>query len=347
MKLIENKKNVKKFFLYNGEEVYAYNDKLIIGNKILPSKEKDCYDCKNGVLYQFINKGSFEYTLLRYDSNSFAEDKFRYEDKEYFSPQQYCSYESEEIDDEKVNVKISFWDKGKEILFQFISNEEYEICIYDFINEVLVLKSSYSHNSILFYTKTGERLWEYKVEEGREIHESGVMVVDDIVVIPSKEKGQAVLVEGYNLLTGEKVWEVDDKDCCNYCYSIDQNKMLYSLASFYCKDHTVELRLTQINPFTGEAEMSVLKEGDYWGQIRSLNETIYGNKLFYVNLNKAEGFSLGVVDLDSKELIEDMPLESDGFHVEKPIVTDDKIYVLILHDDKGLNELRIYENEFK
>ena len=185
------------------------------------------------------------------------------------------------------------------------------------------------------------------MEEGREIHESGVMVVDDIVVIPSKEKGQAVLVEGYKLLTGEKVWEVDDKDCCNYCYSIGQNKMLYSLASFYCKDHTVELRLTQINPFTGEAEMSVLKEGDYWGQIRSLNETIYGNKLFYVNLNKAEGFSLGVVDLDSKELIEDMPLESDGFHVEKPIVTDDKIYVLILHDDKGLNELRIYENEFK
>ena len=343
MKLIENKKEVKKFFLYNGEEVYAYNDKLIIGNKILPSKEKDCYDCKNGVLYQFINKGSFEYTLLRYDSNSFAEDKFRYEDKEYFSLQQYCSYESEEIDDEKVNLKISFWDKGKEILFQFISNEEYEICIYDFINEVLVLKSSYSHNSLLFYTKTGERLWEYKVEEGREIHESGVMVVDDIVVIPCTEDDAPISVEGYNLITGEKLWEVDDEDYCNYCYVIGPNKMLYALSSYYCDGGSVELHLCELNPFTGETNKKELKEGRHWDDIHPADTVIYGNKLFYVNQIKKEGCSVGVVDLETKELIDDTPLESQGNTVEKPIVTDDKIYVRV----RELNELRIYENEFK
>ncbi|MCR5248184.1 MAG: hypothetical protein K6E14_10430 [Paludibacteraceae bacterium] len=321
-----------------------YNDKLIIGNKILPSKQKDCYDCKNGVLYQFINKGSFEYTLLRYDSNSFAEDKFRYEDKEYFSPQQYCSYESEEIDDEKVNVKISFWDKGKEILFQFISNEEYEICIYDFINEVLVLKSSYSHNSLLFYTKTGERLWEYKVAEGREIHEDAVVVVDDIVVITCKnEKNKIVSVEGYILLTGEKVWEADDVEHCRKSYSQGLNKMLYGLTSFICKDHTVEMRLTQLNPFTGEVEMNVIKEGEYWSEVWPWNTTIHGNKLFYTNLIEKQGCSFGVIDLETKELIEDFPMESQGNQIEKPLVTDDKIYVRV----KGLNELRIYENEFK
>jgi hypothetical protein len=56
-----------------------------------------------------------------------------------------------------------------------------------------------------------------------------------------------------------------------------------------------------------------------------------------------KGCSLGVIDLETKELIEDFPMESQGNQIEKPLVTDDKIYVRV----KGLNELRIYENEFK
>ena len=341
MKLIENKNNTKSFFLYKGEEVFVFEDEIKIGGNTLPAKKQDVYQIENDVLFKKEKcKGSVFPSYFRFDGYKFEPENFRYKLKEYFNFHWKCSYEFS-----NGFSRISLSNDEDESVFEFPSDAKYKPIYFD--NKEILLLCHVVGKSLLFYPKTGERLWEYKVEEGREIHESGVMVVDDIVVIPSKENGQAVLVEGYNLLTGEKLWEVDDKDCCNYCYSIDRNKMLYSLASFYCKDHTVELRLTQINPFTGEAEMSVLKEGDYWGQIRSLNETIYGNKLFYVNLNKAEGFSLGVVDLDSKELIEDMPLESDGFHVEKPIVTDDKIYVLILHDDKGLNELRIYENEFK
>ena len=342
MKLLENIKEIVNFILYKEEEVLVYKDKIVVGSKALPANTEENYRCVQDVLYKQTDDENDVDVLSRYDGNAFVEEFFRYEFKKYINSRMNFSYEFE-----KGVVRVSSKTDGVESLFEFEAKKRYKVLPLYNNSEILILCIGGIAKELLFYTKTGERLWEYKVEEGREIHESGVMVVDDIVVIPLKENGHAVLVEGYNLLTGEKLWEVDDKDCCNYCYSIDQNKMLYSLASFYCKDHTVELRLTQINPFTGEAEMSVLKEGDYWGQIRSLNETIYGNKLFYVNLNKAEGFSLGVVDLDSKELIEDMPLESDGFHVEKPIVTDDKIYVLILHDDKGLNELRIYENEFK
>jgi len=341
MRLLENKKGVVDFILYKNEEVLVYNDKIKIGDKMLSIDDEAYFDCVKDVLYKQINDKDDIAILSHYDGNAFVEEEFMYEFKQYFNSQRRISYEF------KNGVGLfSYISNGEDFVFEFATKRRYNVLGLDNKDEILLLCHVVG-KELLFYTKTGERLWEYKVEEGREIHESGVMVVDDIVVIPSKENGQAVLVEGYNLLTGEKVWEVDDKDCCNYCYSIGQNKMLYSLASFYCKDHTVELRLTQINPFTGEAEMSVIKEGDHWGYVRSLNETIYGNKLFYVNLNKAEGFSLGVVDLDTKELIEDMPLESDGFHVEKPIVTDDKIYVLILHDDKSLNELRIYENEFK
>ena len=342
MNILENKKGVTGFFLYEGKEVLVYKDKMEFGNEKFPLKERENFECENGTLYKIVfDEDYINYNLFRFDGNSTSEDdNFRYRFKTFINSHKSVSYEF------KGGIeRVSLVNYGNESIFDFASEKKYVVLNIDTQREILLLCSKIK--GLLFYTKTGERLWEYKVEEGREIHESGVMVVDDIVVIPSKEKGQAVLVEGYKLLTGEKVWEVDDKDCCNYCYSIGQNKMLYSLASFYCKDHTVELRLTQINPFTGEAEMYVIKEGDHWGYVRSLNETIYGNKLFYVNLNKAEGFSLGVVDLDSKELIEDMSLESDGFHVEKPIVTDDKIYVLILHDDKSLNELRIYENEFK
>ena len=62
-----------------------------------------------------------------------------------------------------------------------------------------------------------------------------------------------------------------------------------------------------------------------------------------MNLFVEKGCSLGVIDLETKELNEDFPMESQGNQIEKPLVTDDKIYVRV----KGLNELRIYENEFK
>ncbi len=61
------------------------------------------------------------------------------------------------------------------------------------------------------------------------------------------------------------------------------------------------------------------------------------------NLITEQGCSFGVVDLDTKELIEDFPMESQGNQIEKPIVTDDKIYVRV----RDLNELRIYENEYR
>ena len=287
MKLQEVKKGIVNFILYKGEEVFVYKDKIVVGCKTLSANTEENYRCVQDVLYKQTDDENDIDVLSRFDGDSFVEESFRYEFKKYINSRKSFSYEFE-----KGVVRVSSKTDGVESLFEFEAKKRYKVLELDNSSEILVLCIGGIAKELLFYTKTGERLWEYKVEEGREIHESGVMVVDDIVVIPSKEKGQAVLVEGYNLLTGEKVWEVDDKDCCNYCYSIDQNKMLYSLASFYCKDHTVELRLTQINPFTGEAEMSVLKEGDYWGQIRSLNETIYGNKLFYVNQIKKEGFEI-------------------------------------------------------
>jgi len=337
MKLIENKNNTKSFFLYKGEKVFVFEDEIKIGGNTLPAKKQDVYQIENDVLFKKEKcKGSVFPSYFRFDGYKFEPENFRYKLKEYFNFHWKCSYEFS-----NGFSRISLSNDEDESVFEFPSDAKYKPIYFD--NKEILLLCHVVGKSLLFYTKTGERLWEYKVEEGREIDERGVMVVDDIVVIPCTENDAPISVEGYNLLTGEKLWEVDDEEDCDYCYKIGPNKMLYALSFFRCKDHRVELRLTQLNPFSGEVEMKVLKEGEYWDYIHPAATTIHGNKLFYVNQIKKEGCSVGVVDLETKELIDDTPLESQGNTVEKPIVTDDKIYVRI----RELNELRIYENEFK
>ena len=337
MKLIENKNNTKSFFLYKGEEVFVFEDEIKIGGNTLPAKKQDVYQIENDVLFKKEKcKGSVFPSYFRFDGYKFEPENFRYKLKEYFNFHWKCSYEFS-----NGFSRISLSNDEDESVFEFPSDAKYKPIYFD--NKEILLLCHVVGKNLLFYTKTGERLWEYKVEEGREIHESGVMVVDDIVVIPCTEDDAPISVEGYNLLTGEKLWEVDDEDYCNYCYVIGPNKMLYALSSYYCDGGSVELHLCELNPFTGETNKKELKEGRHWDDIHPADTVIYGNKLFYVNQIKKEGCSVGVVDLETKELIDDTPLESQGNTVEKPIVTDDKIYVRI----RELNELRIYENEFK
>ena len=337
MKLIENKNNTKSFFLYKGEEVFVFEDEIKIGGNTLPAKKQDVYQIENDVLFKKEKcKGSVFPSYFRFDGYKFEPENFRYKLKEYFNFHWKCSYEFS-----NGFSRISLSNDEDESVFEFPSDAKYKPIYFD--NKEILLLCHVVGKSLLFYTKTGERLWEYKVEEGREIHESGVMVVDDILVIPCTEDDAPISVEGYKLLTGEKVWEADDVSECDYRYAKGQDNMLYALSTFHCKDHSHELHLTKLNPFTGEIEATVIKEGEYWTHIWPWNTTIHGGKLFYTNLFVEKGCSLGVIDLETKELIEDFPMESQGNQIEKPLVTDDKIYVRV----KGLNELRIYENEFK
>ena len=343
MKLIETKRDIKNFFLYNGEEVYAYKDKAVICDKTLPVNENERVEYENGVLFKTIKDkdDKLKYTLSRFDGNEFVGENFRYDRKKYLNPQQFCSTEKTKDG----VVKVAFMDNGTEHLFEFESKIKYYVLGFDAKSEILILISLYD-DGLIFCTKTGERLWEYTVKEGWELNcqGKGVTIVDDVVVIPCEEDGQPMSVEGYRLLTGEKLWEVNDMDYCNHAYVMGANKMLYALQSYYFEGGGVELHLTELNPFTGEVNRNVLAEGRYWADVHPLDTTIHGNKLFYVNENKKEGFTLGVVDLDRKELIEDIALKASAYATKAPMVTDNKIYVF-LHCDKK-NELRIYENEY-
>lgn len=338
MKLIESKKGIKNFFLYRGEEVLACSDKILIGKQILPAKDNDIYQYENEVLFQKIRKkGEIFSSYSRFDGNAFVEEDFRYKLKIYYNPECSCSYE--------YTGGISYFslrDKGNKYDFEFSSDAKYEPMYLDTKHEILLLYHVVG-KSLLFYTPTGERLWEYKVEEGNQILEDAGIVVDDVVVITCvNEKNRIVSVEGYNLSSGEKIWKVDEVEHCRKKYVQGPNKILYGLTSYHCKDHTTELRFTELDPFTGKVEEVVLKEGGYWSGV--YHTTIHGNKLFYVHDNWVENSSsLGVIDLETREVIEDFPLGVSRGLVATPIVTDDKIYVHV----RDLNELRIYENSFK
>ena len=343
MKLLETKEGIKAFYLYNDEEVYVYEDKVVIGDKTLPVNENECVEYENGVLFKTITDkdDDLKYTLSRFDGESFVLENFRYDSKRFLNPHQFCSTEKTKDG----VVKVAFMDNGTEHLFEFESKIKYYVFGFDSKSEILIL-ISLRDDGLLFYTKTGERLWEYTVKEGYEISGRGigVTVVDDVVVIPCELDRHCESLEGYNIRTGEKLWEVTGRKNCNKKYVMGPNKTLYALRSYH--DHgTIELHLTEQNPFTGEVDLKVIKEGLYWGHVINSDVTIHGNKLFYINRNTSEGFPLGVINLDTKEVIEDFALKPKGYLVDKPIVTDEKVYVFI-HGDKK-NELRIYENEYK
>ncbi len=344
MKLLETKEGVVNFFLYNGEEIFVDNEKIVIEGKEFPvgidpyygSNAK--YGCEGDVLYKYIHDENDVRIFFRFDGNSFVLENFRYENKDYLSPEHFCSTE----DSVDGVVKVAFVENGTEYLFEFDSEDDYYGLHYSVSNDVLVLAALFD-DGLLFYTKTGERLWEYTVKEGHEILKGAIVVVDDVVVITCKdEKKRLASAEGYHLLTGEKLWEITDRKCLDRAYAMGPDKMLYALTTVLCEDHTHELQLDRLNPFTGEVEVTVIEKGEYWTEIWPWNTTIYGNKLFYTNLLRSKGPSFGVIDLDTKKIIEDIPLNVIGYQIDTPIVTDEKIYVRV----KDLNELRIYENEY-
>ena len=119
MKLLETKEGIKAFYLYNGEEVCIYEDKVVIGDKTLPVNENERVEYKNGVLFKTIKDkdDKLKYTLSGFDGESFVLENFRYDSKHFLNPHQFCSTEKT-----KDGVaKVAFMDNGTEHLFEFES----------------------------------------------------------------------------------------------------------------------------------------------------------------------------------------------------------------------------------
>ena len=334
-RFIESLKDVKQILSYNGEAVLVFDDKVIIGDKTIPQGGE--YGVKGGVLYREEYDSDTEIsTFYKFNGNEFVKDEFRYSSYEkYYSPNHSSSVHRT---DDTMYISIKEFDKESTLEIKF--DKKIYFVDYDYKNEVLFFEQP-SKGKYLFYSKTGELLWDYTLNNEYEYDERIAIIVDGVLVIPSsrKEYPHLDMVEGFNIKTGEKLWEVTDNDLCITRYSVGPENILYSLTYYFCYDHHVELRLYQLNPYTGEAEVKVLKVGDHWGSVSPTRTTFWDNKIYYANGYDKDGCSFGVVDLTTKEVIVDIPLKtSEGVRPDTPVVTNDKVYIKIP------KLLKIYDN---
>ena len=171
---------------------------------------------------------------------------------DYFAPDVYYSKK------EEGNVfKYSFMENGTEYLFEIESEKSLSRIEYNPGNSVLMIPTS-GDRQLLFYTKTGERLWVYDEEDVVKGIELKIVrfpsVVDDVVVIISEIITKSIRkAQGFKIRTGEKLWELRDDVCPRHLFEGD-DKMLYGCLSIYD-----ELVLCRLDPFTGKFDKWVVK----------------------------------------------------------------------------------------
>jgi hypothetical protein len=340
MKLIKRVKGLKDFYLHRGQEVRIYKDKICVGDKELKAEPDDDFFEENGNLTKCkLGKSG---TRMLYNNGVFEEEKLRYLIAIYFAPDVYYSKMKEG------NVfKYSFMENGTEYLFEIESEKSLSRIEYNPGNSVLMIPTS-GDRQLLFYTKTGERLWVYDEEEivevgglflsaNEEIFESKEMkivrfpsVVDDVVVIISRIITEGICkAQGFKIRTGEKLWELRD-EICPYDLFEGDDKMLYGCLSIYD-----ELVLCRLDPFTGKFDKWAVKS-DKGISVCSWNVSMHNNRLYYGS--NRPGCEFGIIDCGKKELVESVFLGlEEGYQIGAPIVSDGKVYVF------GGGELRVYE----
>ncbi len=343
LKQLELYKGVKYLYIWEGKKVLVYKDKLVIDDLTLPVENAQSYHCEGGVFYQ-LNNDEEHYQVYRFDGNSFVKENFRYDFDKYITPNLSCS---SEYDEEEKMVKVSIVDNGEESLFEFPSQNNISVLRYDVEHDVLILGVGYNWSkSLHFYTKTGKKLWQYNVREEKFwIEDEGnLIIVDDVIVITcTNENDHINSVAGYNLRTGEKLWDVDDLQYCTHHYEIGPDKMLYYVGNDVRNDRRKDFYLIQLNPFTGNLKKTLLIKGsnDY---IIPNGSKIFGNKLYFTREISEYSYkkckrtwTLNHIDLETKEFTE-IIINSNEHCISIPEFHENKMYI-----DICWRELRVYE----
>ena len=240
---------------------------------------------------------------------------------------------SSKFDDGKINVSLI--DGTQEVLFDI--NAESDLGISKIINKhSIMIFPMNDKKSLLFYTKTGQRLWEYKEEdENLKINGRCIPVVDDVVVVISMRGLRPEKIQGFNIHSGERLWGItfEGKGVSNTLF-VGEDKILYGCMRPFASNGLV---LTSLNPFTGELIKHVISEEDGF-EVMPWLVTMHGRPLYYTDNRR--GNVIGVIDVDKRELIERVPLNiKKKVSIGAPVVTDDKVYVFI----SDLQELRVFE----
>jgi hypothetical protein len=323
-------RGVKFIGVTNGQPVVVFpEDKILIGAIPIPIGKDDDFLIEGNVLEKY--KGDNAYI---YKDGAFIPFNSRYR---YFC---FLS-ENEVVSNEHVDglSRLSIIEQDNEYLID-IDETNLADSVY-----IAQKKGDYaiflSHNSLslLFYTKIGQRLWEYKEEDvNLKINGRCIPVVGDVVVVISEYCAIARKIQGFNIRTGEKLWEIPNAEeiVCPNTFFVGEDQHLYGCCTecaYY--DEESKLIMTKLNPKNGNVESVEVGMGY---SVMSYDVTMHDRQLYYID--NRPGNEIGVIDVDMKELVERVPLNiKKKVTIGAPVVTDDKVYVFI----RDLKELRVFE----
>ena len=328
MNEVKKYKDVKFLGFYNGELALWYPNRLEVGTIIIPIGKGDDF-----VIWEqsrFLSRKRNNKRMIL-DGDKFVDwPQGRYGEVNRIDN---CLYSQK---DENGICSLSILQNSKEYLLK-IECDEYGPDLVDIVDDVLMLSDNIIDcHTLLFYTKTGQRLWEYKEEdENLKINGRCIPVVDDVVVVISLYGARPKKIQGFNIRTGERLWISQSE--AKYepdTFHIGADKMLYG-----CRGYVVSpgIGITKLNPLTGELEVSLINKDEEF-DFMPWNVTMHDRQLYFVDNRR--GNEIGVIDVDKRELIERVPLNiKKKVTIGAPVVTDDKVYVFI----RDLKELRVFE----
>lgn len=230
MRLIRKESQVEDFFLWQNSEVIVYKDKACMGTKIFDRSSLATYSNLNGVLIKSIHLGNQKYKVYVYENGKFVETKARYYHRPTFiSP---SIHYSEEYNANLGDSNVSFWKDGTEYLFSVNAQSRLGLFTYDFENSLICIKTS-DGKQFFVYTIIGQKIWEYKEQEGI-LKMKCLPIVDDVVVVISQEVTAAMKLQGFDIRTGELLWKLDVSErVCPNTFFIGDDKMLYGCDVYY------------------------------------------------------------------------------------------------------------------
>ena len=327
MRLSKLIKGINFIGVINSQPVVIFpNDKLMIGSITFPIEQGDDFLIEGNVLVN--HKGSKAYI---YKGGVFVPYTSRYK---YF-----CFLSEEEVlsNEHRDGLsRLSIVENGSEYLIDINETNLTDSFYITQKKENSVIFMSHNSLSLLFYTKTGQRLWEYREEdENLKINGRCIPVVDDDVVVISLYGARPKKIQGFNIRTGERLWISQSE--AKYepdTFHIGADKMLYG-----CRGYVVSpgIGITKLNPLTGELEVSLINKDEEF-DFMPWNVTMHDRQLYFVDNRRSN--EIGVIDVDKRELIERVPINiKKKVSIGAPVVTDDKVYVFI----SDLQELRVFE----
>lgn len=307
--------------IYVKDDVYYLNDVAFIDYEDsvrFSSFQNHLYFCKNSTLFKIIDNSTYKeichfegFHLLSAVANNMLFSRKIISRRE----SQYAVYD--------FNCNLLWSHTGTESIIRFKRFVKYSTRFNQTDFEARDIKS-------------GETLWKYMTEDEFKIPINvggNFNVVDDIFVISQVKEANPideVLTVGLNMHTGEKFWQV--KGGSHYHILNPANNLLYAFTSNIVGDNF----LIELNPVTGEYKETHFN--DFKGSTKPHLCAIHKNKLYFSN-NKA-GCGLGVIDLDTKELVEQYDFNfKEVIKIYAPQIGNNKIYVL-----DTLNTIHVLEH---